>query len=192
MKGHDSNLNHEKSMVTSIATARGTVTIRPASEEDASAYRDLRLEALRDHPEAFSADYATTLAQPMSFWSERLRSSGTETAVANFLAVHDHQLIGMCAIARRNSPKTRHTADIVGMYVRPARRGVHIAEGLVTACIEWARAHDVKIVKLAVVATNTPAIRCYDRCGFHVYGVEPQALVYDNVSYDELLMAQTT
>jgi RimJ/RimL family protein N-acetyltransferase len=178
-------------METPIATARGTVTIRPASEEDAPAYRDLRLEALQNHPAAFSADYATAFAQPMTYWTERVRSSGTETGIVNFHAFHELQLIGMCAIARRNSPKTRHSADIVGMYVRPDWRGLRIAEGLVAACIDWARAHDVKIVKIAVVASNTPAIRCYTRCGFHVYGIEPQALFYDDVFYDELLMART-
>jgi len=50
---------------------------------------------------------------------------------------------------------------------------------------------EVKIVKLAVVTTNTGAIRCYARCGFQVYGIEPQALCYDSVFYDELLMART-
>jgi RimJ/RimL family protein N-acetyltransferase len=40
-----------------------------------------------------------------------------------------------------------------------------------------------------VITPNTPAIRCYARCGFEVYGVEPQAIFYDNVFYDELLMA---
>ena len=34
------------------------VEIRVSRETDASAFRDLRLEALRLHPEAFSADYA--------------------------------------------------------------------------------------------------------------------------------------
>ncbi len=152
----------------------------------------MRLEALQNHPTAFSADWATALAQPISFWTERLRSSGTETTVANFLAVHDQQLIGMCSIARRNSPKVQHTADIVGMYVRPEWRGMHIADGLLTACIEWAQTHEVKIVKLAVVTTNIAAIHSYARCGFHVYGLEPQALAYEGVSYDEMLMARTT
>jgi len=48
------------------------------------------------------------------------------------------------------------------------------------------------IVKLGVVTTNTPAIRCYARCGFTVYGVEPQVIHYEDVLYDELLMAKKT
>ncbi len=178
-------------MDTPITTPRGTVTLRSAREEDAPAYRDLRLEALRNHPEAFSSDYAANLAKPMTFWVERLRFSSADSAVMMYFAVHDQQLIGMCGITRTNSPKTWHSANIVGMYVRPEWRGLRIAEELVTACVDWARTQEVRIVKLAVVTTNTRAIRCYARCGFQVYGIEPQALYYDGVFYDELLMAWT-
>jgi RimJ/RimL family protein N-acetyltransferase len=173
---------------TTISTPRGNVTIRPAREEDAPAYRELRLEALRDHPEAFSSDYTAQAAKPLAFWAERLKpGSGPRF----HFAAHQGQLIGMCGIAREDSPKTQHSATIISMYVRPAWRGLHIAEALVNACADSARAAGVKIVKLAVVANNMPAIRCYARCGFQVYGVEPQALYHDGLFYDELLMART-
>ena len=178
-------------MDTSITTSHRTVTIRTAREEDAPAYRDLRLEALRNHPEAFSADYTANLAQPMTFWADRLRLNSPDNAVKLYFAVRDQSLIGMCGITRTNSPKLQHSATIVSMYVQPDWRGWRIAERLVTACVEWARTQEVKIVKLAVVTTNTGAIRCYARCGFRVYGIEPQALYYDRVFYDELLMART-
>jgi RimJ/RimL family protein N-acetyltransferase len=192
MVGVQFQLDQQRTMDTPITTPHGTVTIRSAREEDAPAYRDLRLEALRNHPEAFSSDYAANLAKPMTFWIERLRFGGTDSAAMMYFAVHDQQLIGMCGITRSNSPKVQHSANIVGMYIRPDWRGFRIAEGLVTACVDWARTRDVKIVKLAVVTTNTGAIRCYARCGFQAYGIEPQALYYDGVFYDELLMARTT
>ncbi len=109
-----------------------------------------------------------------------------------YLAVHDQQMIGMCSIARTNSPKIQHSATIVGMYVQPDWRGFYVAGELVTACIDWAVTQGIKMVKLAVVTTNTSAIRCYVRCGFQIYGIEPHALYYDNVFYDELLMARPT
>jgi RimJ/RimL family protein N-acetyltransferase len=168
------------------------VTIRPATEEDAPAYRALRLEALRNHPEAFSNDYAASLAKPMTFWTESLRFDSTDSAVMIYFAAHEQQLVGMCGVHRRNSPKIQHSANIWGMYVQPDWRGLHIAEGLVTACVDWARTRGVKVVKLAVVTTNTRAIRCYARCDFRVYGIEPQALYYNEEFYDELLMARTT
>jgi len=176
----------------SITTPRGAVTIRPASEEDVLAYRELRLEALRNHPEAFSSDYATSLARPMAYWTDRLKSDGSDDGVIIYFAVHDEQLIGMCGITHTTSPKLRHSAYIVGMYVRPDWRGLHIAEDLINACLNWGRARDIKIVKLGVTTTNTPAIRCYARCGFQAFGTEPQAICLDGVFYDELLMARVT
>lgn len=36
-----------------------------------------------------------------------------------FLAEHKNNLIGMTGIARGSSPKTRHSAWIWGVYIRP-------------------------------------------------------------------------
>jgi RimJ/RimL family protein N-acetyltransferase len=74
--------------------------------------------------------------------------------------------------------------------VQPDWRGRRLGEALVMAGVHWTRAEGVQIVRLAVVTTNAAAIRCYARCGFSVYGVEPQALLVDGVMYDELLMAR--
>jgi RimJ/RimL family protein N-acetyltransferase len=177
-------------MDTPVTTPRGTIVIRLAKQEDAPAYRDVRLEALRNHPEVFSSDYAENLAKPMAFWTNRLKSTDVDSAVTIYLAVDKQQLVGTCGIARENSPKVRHDATIVGMYVRPDWRGLGVADALMTVCLDWASAHDVRIVKLAVVTTNTAAVRCYARCGFTVYGIDPQAIYLNGVFYDELLMAK--
>ena len=79
-----------------------------------------------------------------------------------------------------------------GVYVNPQWRGLGVAEALIDACIGWGKTQGVVTVKLAVVTTNTPAIRCYTRCcGFCAYGVEPQAIYYDGVYYDELLLVRS-
>jgi GNAT superfamily N-acetyltransferase len=171
-----------------IETELGLVTIRPARAGDAPAYRELRLQALGNHPEAFGSDYETNLHQPMSYWEERLRTLGDETMI--YFAVHESGFAGMCGIIRGRSQKTRHSATIISVYVRPAWRGHQVADRLIEACIAWARDHGITIAKLAVITTNTPAIRCYARCGFTVYGIDPQVILYDGVIYDELLMAR--
>jgi RimJ/RimL family protein N-acetyltransferase len=172
-----------------LETKIGTVIIRPGREEDAADYRELRLEALRSHPEAFSADYRTSEAHPPVFWQERLRSTGVEKEMV--FAEHDDVLVGMCGIFRGESAKTRHSATLVSVYVCPVWRGQGIAEGMIGACLDWARAHDVTVVKLGVASDNAPAIRCYSRCGFREYGVEPQAIQVDGVMHEELLMFRT-
>ncbi|HJW84436.1 MAG TPA: GNAT family N-acetyltransferase [Anaerolineae bacterium] len=172
-----------------ITTLRGDIAIRPAAGSDVAAYRALRLEALRLHPEAFGADYASNLAEPLEYWVTRLQQNTGDDGMIYF-AEAGGGLVGMTGLRRGYAPKGQHNGLIWGVYVRPEWRGLKIAEALLGACVDWARARGVRLVKLAVVTTNTAAIRCYTRCGFTVYGIEPEVLYYDGVYYDELLMAR--
>lgn len=169
----------------SIPTSRGNILIREATPKDAVRYRELRLEALLDSPTAFSADYQINLNHPMSFWEGRLTSD--EHGIM-FLAEQENTLIGMTGIRKGESPKTKHGAYVWGVYIRPAWRGLHIAEALIESCADWARERDVVVLKLGVMANNESAIRCYKRCGFLVYGTEPRVLFYEGQYYDEFLM----
>ena len=99
-------------------------------------------------------------------------------------------LIGMCGIQLDTSPKTRHSATIWGVYVKSDWQGLHIARILIENCIEWGKNHGLKVAKLAVVADNASAIRCYEGAGFTVYGRDPMAICHAGVYYDELLMAR--
>jgi RimJ/RimL family protein N-acetyltransferase len=132
-------------------------------------------------------DYQRASQQSIKYWEERLAMDDHESAI--FFAENNAHLIGMTGIVRGASPKTRHGADIWGVYVVPQWRGLHIAEELICGCRDWAKARDVVILRLAVVATNVSAIRCYERCGFTTYGIEPRSLCYEGNYYDEYLMS---
>src|SRR5512138_3864113 len=161
----------------SFQTRRGSVVIAEAQPSDAILFRELRLEGLQDSPVAFSADYQRNLSHLAKYWEDLLTTHPDESAM--FLAKHEENLIGMTGIARGGSPKTRHAATIWGVYVKPEWRGLHIAEELIRMCIDWAKARKIVMVKLGVAAVNEPAIRCYERCGFKVYGTEPGAILYE-------------
>jgi RimJ/RimL family protein N-acetyltransferase len=155
--------------------------------EDIPAFREMRLEALRLHPEAFGADYQQSEQQPQEYWLQRLASNPYRTT---FVAEADGQLIGMTGVLRGEMPKTAHTATIISVYVRSGWRGLHLIDALIEECLNWSREKSIRVVKLAVVANNTPAIRSYIRCGFSVYGVEPESLCVDGRYHDELLMVR--
>ncbi len=175
---------------TFMTTPRGIVAIRPATEADAAALGDLRLAALRDHPEAFGAAYETHLNKPAEFWIDWLRERSGDQVGTIQVAVNDDSLVGMTGLHRGRPPKGHHSGVIWGVYVRPEWRGARISNRLIDACIGWARSRDMRIVKLAVVVSNTVAIRGYARCGFAVYGLEPQSIYHDGVYHDQLLMAR--
>ena len=175
-------------MIKSMQTPKGTITIRDASLADAEQFRELRLFALQESPTAFSADYEINARQSISFWKNRLRPDDHGNI---FVAEHEKQLVGMTGIRKGDSSKTRHSAGIWGVYVRPEWRGLRIAEGLIELCCEWAKLREVQIVKLAVMSTNESAIRLYERSGFTVYGKEPLALFYDGQFFNSLMMARS-
>ena len=171
-----------------ISTPHGIITLRQAVETDAMAFRELRLEALQNNPLAFSSDFSANANQPDQFWLERMQNLGDKEAI--ILAEQDNSPLGMSGIQKGYSLKTQHSGMIWGVFVKPAWRGAGIAQYLVEACIEWGKNHAVTVVKLGVAATNIPAIRCYARCGFAIYGIEPQAKIYESAMVDEILMAR--
>jgi ribosomal protein S18 acetylase RimI-like enzyme len=174
-------------MQNTIPTGQGNVLIRTAQPADAGAYRELRLEALKNHPTAFGSDYEENLQHPDGYWQERLNINDEQEAL--FLAEHEGRLVGMTGIYRSLSPRHRHQATVWGVYVRDAWRGCRIADVLIGNCLEWARGKGVVIARLGVAATNWPAIRCYERCGFTSYGIEAKALFHEGGYIDEFLMA---
>ena len=173
-------------MNPSLQTPRGEILIREAAPKDAVQFRGLRLYALQESPTAFSADYQKNLNHSRQYWEEMLTMQADESTI--FLATHENSLIGTTGIVRGGTPKTRHSATVWGVYVRPEWRGLHVAEALIIACFTWARARKIVAARLGVTATNTSAIRCYERCGFAITGTEPRALYYEGQYHDFFMM----
>lgn len=173
-------------MIHSYSTPRGKIVIREANLADVHNFRELRLEALQNSPIAFSADYQKNFNHPAKYWEDLLSTHPDESTM--FIGEFEEKLIAMTGVMRGSSPKTRHNAWIWGVYVTPIWRGLHIAEEIINSCIDWAKARNVILAKLGVAAVNQPAIRCYERCGFKVYGTEPRVVFVDGRYFDEYLM----
>lgn len=159
--------------------------IRQATEADSERYRELRLRALKEHPEAFGSDYAETLARPPERWREMLRPIPGKVT---FVAECGNELGGMSVVVIEEGVKVAHSAHIYSVYVCPEWRGQAIGEQLMQSCLEWAGQHTLMQVKLSVTATNTAAIALYLKCGFRVYGVDSKVIFTGGTYYDELLM----
>ncbi len=170
-----------------IAQLDDGIIIRDAAISDAALFRELRLEALENHPTAFGSDYTEHTLKPAKFWEERLSVNEDEQAI--FFAEQNRQLIGMAGIHRSLSKKNLHSAKVFGVYVKPNWRGRRISQLLVKACLDWAKQKSITIVKLSVVTSNLSAIHSYEQCGFVIYGKEPKALFVDGIYYDEYLMS---
>jgi GNAT superfamily N-acetyltransferase len=153
------------------------------AEADAALYRDIRLEALSAHPEAFGSSHEYEAAQPLSWFSARLADSSV------LGAFRDAELVGIVGLAIQQGQKKAHKGMIVGMYVQPDARRAGTGRLLMEAIIEIARRR-VELVQLTVVRDNEQARRLYAGLGFDEYGVEWHSLKYDGRYYDEILMAK--
>lgn len=173
-----------------LQTTAGSITLRPIHLRDDTAFQALRLQALQEHPEVYGSDYSEQANEPLEYWQDRIQRTLGSEYQALFVTEASGQLVAMTGIFRETGPKQRHYATIYGVYVDPGWRGNRITDHLIALCLEWARNHAVSMARLSVVISNTSAIRCYARCGFTVYGIEPAVICHNGVYYDELLMGR--
>lgn len=163
--------------------------IRRLVEEDAPAYRALRLRALAEHPEAFTSSAEEEAIKPVQWSAERLAAAPGRPHDLFLGAFDGDRLCGMVGLAGRYRSKEAHNASVVGMYVAPelARRGAGTA--LLDALIAQARAlPQLEQLELSVTAGNLPALAIYRRCGFSEYGTMPRAIKVADRYFDKVHM----
>jgi len=158
-------------------------TIRPLRVDEAALYRDVRLEGLRLHPDAFGAAFEQESAEALPFFAARLDPNLV------FGGFRDQDLLGIAGFMREPGLKRAHKAHLYGMYVRAAARGTGLARLLVAAVLDHAREH-VELVQLSVVSGNMAARRLYESFGFRPFGIEEKSLRLEGRYLDEIHMVK--
>jgi GNAT superfamily N-acetyltransferase len=141
----------------------------------AAAYRGLMLEACEQASDAFTTTAAERRAEPESWWIRRIGSADGSTTA--FGAWDAGSLVGSVALEYAIKPKTRHSALVLGMYVRPSHRGRGLGRALLAAAVAAASARQgLLVLTLTLTEGNDAALRLYRAAGFAVWGVEPLAI----------------
>jgi ribosomal protein S18 acetylase RimI-like enzyme len=163
--------------------------IRPLTGDDTPEFRELRLRALRDHPDAFSSDAEKFEKTPLPDIKSRLSGEGQHADNFTLGAYIDGRLIGMVGLMREQNTKLQHKAFIWGVYVAPEARGSGVARALMQEAISRARRLDgLEMLYLGVRSDNTAARSLYLSLGFAVYGTEPHSIKLPDRYVDEDLM----
>lgn len=159
--------------------------IRLLTSTDVMAYRDIRLDGLRENPEAFASTLADERDRPLDWF---------ETGIAQsriFGAILAERLVGVVGLRASDGTKQRHTATIWGMYVRQEARRYGIGERLIDAAVAHASSSGlVEQLQLAVVTENEAARRLYAKVGFIEYGMRVNALKHGGRYHDDILMVK--
>ncbi len=140
------------------------VVVRAATLEDWRVLRDIRLDALRDAPDAFLSTYAEHAASAEADWRRMISREATFFAyLPEVNGTEPQGLVG----GFQGKPGT---VELVSLWVRPKARGLGVGEALVAAVIDWAEARNATSVHLWLMERNRRAWVLYQRCGFSPTG----------------------
>lgn len=161
--------------------------VRILLESDAEIYQKLRLNGLKNDPEAFGSTYDREAHFSIETIIDRIKPNDDKFVLGAF--TEQDELVGIVSFVRESNLKTVHKGNIYGMYVSQEVRGRGIGKLLILELINKAKdCKGLEQLNLAVVSTNGAAKNLYQSIGFETYGIERNALKYNDQYYDEDFM----
>jgi GNAT superfamily N-acetyltransferase len=148
-----------------------TIEVRTFDVAEWREYRNMRLCALQDSPDAFGSTYEESSRIHDTEWVDRLERV---TAKTDFpvKATADGIFAGM-AWAKIESSNL-DIARLYQMWVALEFRGKGIGKALLLAAIDWSKSRRAKAMQLGVTCGDSPARRLYESEGFvSAGGIEP-------------------
>ena len=141
-------------------------TLRALDVDDWALWRELRLEALREVPDAFGAKLSDWQGSgdTEARWRERFT-----TVPLNVIALLDGKPAGMVGALAVDG----NTVELISMWVAPFARGQGVSDALIQAIVSWAEKQRADQLVLSVRNNNARAIALYARSGFIDAGPDP-------------------
>ena len=154
--------------MTSMESSGGVPTVRPFAADEWPLYRDLRLRALRDSPDAYGSILDLEAALSDEEWTERLGRGVHSASELPIMAECDGTPCGLAWVRLDdNAPDAAH---LYQMWVAADQRRQGVGRALVDAAAAWARVMGARQLELDVTSNNEAAIRLYEGAGFVTYG----------------------
>jgi len=151
----------------------GSLKVRNFEPDEWRVYKDLRLQALAESPDAFGSTFAKEVQRSDEEWAYRLASGARSAWDLPLIAMLDACPIGLAwGKIEASEPAV---ANLYQVWVHPNYRGHGAGQLLLEAVIEWAKSRHAAALELDVTLGYTPAARLYYRNGFRPVG-EPVSL----------------
>ncbi|GAA6524860.1 GNAT family N-acetyltransferase [Intrasporangium sp. DVR] len=101
------------------------ITVRPLGEDEWQDYRAVRLEALRESPEAFAATVEEEESLDEDSWRTRMKRS------ARLIAEREGTAVGVVSVGTAATDDGADAGELFGLWVKPDLRGTGVATSLV-------------------------------------------------------------
>jgi GNAT superfamily N-acetyltransferase len=145
-----------------------TPKIRNLAKREWRIYKDLRLAALAESPDAFGSAFAKEVQRSNAEWVTRLASGVNSSWDFPIVAEIDGKPIGL-AWGRIEEPNPA-VANLYQVWVHPNYRRLGAGRLLLEAVTNWAIGKQTHFLELVVTCGDTPATRLYTRAGFEPVG----------------------
>jgi ribosomal protein S18 acetylase RimI-like enzyme len=143
------------------------LVVRRIRAEEWPRWRDVRLRMLREEAAFFGTRWEDASRDPDERWRAWVEEAAEGTTRVVFVAEQGDRWVGVVGAFPRIDPAE---TQLISMWVDPRVRGRGVAEQLIRAVAEWARARGSAAVFLFVQETNVRAQHLYERVGFHPTG----------------------
>ena len=150
-----------------------TTTIRTFAGDEWAIYKDLRLAALAESPDAYGSTLAREAVRSDADWSSRLASGVNSSWDFPAVAEISGQPVGLAW--GRIEESDPDVAFLYQVWVKPDYRRLGVGHLLLEAAITWASDKRADYLDLGVTCGDTPAMQLYARAGFEPVG-RPQPL----------------
>ncbi|HEX5971508.1 MAG TPA: GNAT family N-acetyltransferase [Gemmatimonadaceae bacterium] len=144
------------------------LTIRPFGDDEWPLYREVRLRALHDSPDAYGSLLDLEAGLSDDDWAERLVRGVRSTSELPMIAECEGAPCGLAWV--RLDDDAPDTAHLYQMWVAGDQRRQGVGRALVDAAATWARVMGAQQLELDVTCNNEAAIRLYEGAGFVTYG----------------------
>lgn len=140
------------------------ISIRRIQIGESELFRQMRLNALRESPSAFTSTYESALNRSSESWNEQADNTAEGSDRATFIAFSGDSPIGIAALYR--DKERIDTGEILQVWVSPEHRGKGVALHLLHSVFQWARNNGFRTVLATITQGNARALRFYQKCGF--------------------------
>ncbi len=160
--------------------------IRILTKDDAKVYRELRLQALNNNPEAFISTFEVERKKDLSSFVYELSAAKSEPIWGYYGVFIKEKLVGFCQISPGYAAKKSHLAYFYNLYIDPQYRKQGYARALMKRVLSELRDHDIELLFMTYLSGNGDVRSFYDKFGFQQCGVKPDAIKVNHHYEDEL------
>lgn len=147
------------------------IEIRSLGEDEWQLYREVRLAALTDAPEAFVARVEDEAAHGEDFWRARM------VRAHRIVAERGDQLVGVVSLGVHDEDP--ESGEVFGLWTAPTARGQHVARDLVAAAARKAAEEGRERLYFWAGSDNPRAVGFASSFGFRPTGKRRPVRVAD-------------